>query len=62
MRAKKRCRTKVVNHILLRRIFSTLTTLVATVRDTVVFSIIDNEWPTMKFALTDRIDREASTA
>ena len=28
-----------------------------TIRDTVVFSIIDNEWLTVKFALTDRINR-----
>ena len=33
-----------------------------TVRDTVVFSIIENEWPTVKFALSERGDREASTA
>jgi RimJ/RimL family protein N-acetyltransferase len=26
-----------------------------TVRDTVVFSIIENEWPTVKFALSDRV-------
>jgi RimJ/RimL family protein N-acetyltransferase len=31
-----------------------------TVRDTVVFSIIDNEWPTVKFALTDRVNRGGS--
>lgn len=29
----------------------------ATVRDTVVFSIIENEWPTVKFALTERAKR-----
>ena len=33
-----------------------------TVRDTVVFSIIENEWPTVKFALSERVNREASTA
>ncbi|MFV0374449.1 GNAT family N-acetyltransferase [Microbacterium sp.] len=35
-----------------------------TVRDTVVFSIIDGEWPTVKFALHERVrmpDREAPT-
>ena len=32
-----------------------------TLRDTVVFSIIDNEWPTVKFALTDRTNREANS-
>lgn len=31
-----------------------------TVRDTVVFSVIDNEWPTVKFALSDRVNRRAS--
>lgn len=31
-----------------------------TVRDTVVFSVIDNEWPTVKFALSDRVNREAN--
>jgi hypothetical protein len=30
------------------------------VRDTVVFSVIDNEWPTVQFALPDRGNREAS--
>ena len=28
-----------------------------TVRDTVVFSIIDREWPTVKFSLTQRLQR-----
>jgi RimJ/RimL family protein N-acetyltransferase len=28
-----------------------------TIRDTVVFSIIDDEWPTVKFALDDRLRR-----
>ena len=28
-----------------------------TVRDTVVFSIIDTEWPTVRFALTERLRR-----
>ena len=31
-----------------------------TVRDTVVFSIIDNEWPTVKFALSNRVHHVAS--
>ena len=31
-----------------------------TVRDTVVFSVIDNEWPTVKFALLDRVNRKAA--
>jgi RimJ/RimL family protein N-acetyltransferase len=31
-----------------------------TVRDTVVFSILDSEWPTAKFALSDRVNRTAS--
>jgi RimJ/RimL family protein N-acetyltransferase len=31
-----------------------------TVRDTVVFSILDSEWPTAKFALTDRVNRKAN--
>ena len=28
-----------------------------TIRDTVVYSIIDDEWPTVRFALHDRIAR-----
>jgi RimJ/RimL family protein N-acetyltransferase len=28
-----------------------------TIRDTVVFSIIDDEWPTVRFALDDRLER-----
>jgi RimJ/RimL family protein N-acetyltransferase len=28
-----------------------------TVRDTVVFSVIDSEWPTVKFGLLDRVNR-----
>ncbi|GAA2234391.1 GNAT family protein [Rarobacter faecitabidus] len=31
-----------------------------TVRDTVVYSILDNEWPTVKFALTERLRRFAA--
>ncbi len=28
-----------------------------TIRDTVVYSIIDDEWPTVKFALDERMNR-----
>lgn len=33
-----------------------------TVRDTVVFSIIDREWPTVRFALTERLARHAQVS
>jgi RimJ/RimL family protein N-acetyltransferase len=31
-----------------------------TVRDTVVFSILDSEWPTVKFSLSERLARPHS--